>query len=276
MERSSSIYASPESESFYHVRDVLCSHEPMTKEEEVEAFARMLAGDESAKEEIAVRNQRYVLSVANSMKWARVPLEDLISAGNYGMMVAANRFNPEVGIRFITYARWYIRSHMQELLFSENYAVSLPRANWPRVQQAAGLIKSEIQKGNPVPGSEWVAKKLGTERSFADIAMVALNMSERLDDDDDDKMSLYDDVRFSVPPTQHDDEVQKKIKRSVEDVMCTLSEREQYMLDKRFWEGWTLDQIAEKVGLSRQGVSNAIEKCLDGLYFDDELKELWR
>jgi len=270
-------YAIPSGKSYEYMRDVLCQAEPMTAEEEAEAFALALAGDEKAREEIILRHQRFVLGVAHKMEWVKIPLEDLVEAGNLGLVMAMNKFDPAKGVRFLTYARWWVRSEMQEAMLTGNYAVSMPRTNWPSVKYAVKYIKDYVAKYGDYPDQTEAAKHLGIERSFVGIAQTIINGQTSLDDDKDgESPDPYNKPSFSVPPAQHSDAVESKLKQSISEILELVPDRERTILEKRFWHGWTFDQIGEAVNLSRQGVIYAMEKCLDDLYFDDELKELWR
>jgi RNA polymerase primary sigma factor len=91
----------------------LAKYEPISKDEEIELIKKAKNGDNDAKNKILESNLRFVFNIANKFKGRGVPLMDLISEGNLGMMAAIQKFNPEKNNKFITYAVWWIKEYMK-------------------------------------------------------------------------------------------------------------------------------------------------------------------
>ncbi|MBP5457960.1 MAG: sigma-70 family RNA polymerase sigma factor [Paludibacteraceae bacterium] len=89
-------------------------YEPLTSEEERELALRIREGDDLAVDKLVKSNVKFVVSVAKQYRNSGVPFSDLISEGNYGLVKAARKFDPDKGVRFISYAVWWIRNSLQE------------------------------------------------------------------------------------------------------------------------------------------------------------------
>lgn len=98
---------------------------PLTKEEEYELWTRMQQGDTKARKELIMRNLRYVVDVAKKFQNSNVPLEDIIQAGNEGLINAVNRFDGSRGCRLISYATWYIENEMRKAVHNYKYRVPM-------------------------------------------------------------------------------------------------------------------------------------------------------
>lgn len=116
---------SRDSQSFkQYLRDI-SQIQLFTPEEEYNCGLRMEAGDENAKEEMVLRNLRFVVSAAKQYTSSPTQLEDLINEGNYGLIMAANTYKPSTGFKFISYAVHYVRKYMTEYL-NKGKLVRLP------------------------------------------------------------------------------------------------------------------------------------------------------
>jgi RNA polymerase primary sigma factor len=96
-------------------------------EEETELSRRARAGDEGARRELVERNLRLVIPVAKRYRGCGLPFEDLIQEGNIGLMKAFERFDPERGCKFSTYATWWIRQTVQNAVADHSRAIRLTR-----------------------------------------------------------------------------------------------------------------------------------------------------
>ena len=116
-----------ESDAFKrYLREVSDIEKFNSPEEEQYCAMRAFKGDKAAKEELIRRNLRFVITCAKHYVMKGVSLEDLVNEGNIGITNAANRFNPEKGFKFISYAVWYIRKEMTSFLNSHSRTIRLP------------------------------------------------------------------------------------------------------------------------------------------------------
>src|ERR1039458_8758932 len=98
----------------------------LTPEEELICANKVVLGDKAAIEELIVKNLRFVVSVAKQYAKAENPLEDLVNEGNIGLMIAAKKFRPDMGFKFISYAVWWIRKIILEHLAKNGRIVRIP------------------------------------------------------------------------------------------------------------------------------------------------------
>ena len=113
-------------ESLNHYLKQIGNNQPLTTEEEQELGRRIMSGNTAARDELIEANLRFVLKCALKMRTPYVPIEELISAGNYGLTVAATRFDPSLGNRFSSYAVHYICNSIREAIREWTCQVSMP------------------------------------------------------------------------------------------------------------------------------------------------------
>ena len=119
-------YIQHRTDSLNHYLNQIECHHPLTQEEEQELGRRILSGDTSARDELIEANLRFVLKCALEMQTPYVPIDELIAAGNYGLTIAATRFDPSYDNRFCTYAVHYIRNSIREAVRNWMCQLSMP------------------------------------------------------------------------------------------------------------------------------------------------------
>jgi len=137
-------------------RDDLLSHE-----EEIELSRRVHKGDTKAHKELVERNLRLVVSVAKKYRQQGLPLEDLIQEGNIGLITAVEKFDPDRGYRFSTYATWWIRQAVQRAVVNTGRAVRLPNhvvEKLRTVRKAQGELTTELGRQ---PTNEEISSLVG-------------------------------------------------------------------------------------------------------------------
>ena len=112
-------------QSYYKDITEIKSH-PLSRERETELAVRIQEGDVPARNELVQANLRFVVTVARQYQHRSLPLSDLISAGNLGLLIAAERFDSTRGFKFISYAVWWIRQSIQKTLSEHTRLVRLP------------------------------------------------------------------------------------------------------------------------------------------------------
>lgn len=129
----------------------------LTAEEECELGRAVQEGDTGARNELVERNLRLVLAEALKYRWECVPVEDLVQAGNMGLMRAADRFDPERGYRFSTYATYWVRQGVHRALAEDGRTI---RAPYPVFQLCARV--TQLRDQNPGITNEQIAQMLQT------------------------------------------------------------------------------------------------------------------
>ena len=247
-------------------------------EEEFEFATRARAGDFAARQSMIEHNLRLVVSIAKAYLGRGVPLSDLIEEGNLGLMHAIDKFEPDRGFRFSTYATWWIRQSVERALICQGRAVRLPVNVVRELQQVlrarralendAGFVASRPD-GIRV---EDIAALLGRDTvGVADLLALAeapRSLDASMDRSDESQTlgdSLVDELTVDPSGVTQVHEVE----RLLEDWMGTLSEREKEVLEGRFGlhdrEPETLEVLSMRLGLTRERVRQVQNEALGKL-----------
>src|SRR5688500_12380393 len=149
--------------------------------EEIALARRIRSGDQDALQELVKRNLRFVISVAKKYQNRGLPLIDLIGEGNVGLLTAARKFDPDQGVKFISYAVWWIRQAILSSLARQGRTVRVPlnrTADLSRVMRASALLRDKLGR-EPTPDE--VAQLTGISQEIVS-ALLSLNSADiRLD-----------------------------------------------------------------------------------------------
>ena len=228
--------------------------------EEAELFAAMETGHEKKREEarqaLIQANLRLVCKVARGFHGSGVPLQDLISEGNLGLMKAVEKFEVQRGFRFSTYAVWWIRQSMQRAIDRQAHIVRVPVRLASRMREVA---EAEADSGRELDSAEIAellqcrektAQEVRTARPVESISMSRTLFSDGAATVED----VLPDERYSPQALVAEDEEQQRVRALLEQ----LKEREKRVLELRFGIGsgktHTFGDIARKLGLSGEGV----------------------
>jgi RNA polymerase nonessential primary-like sigma factor len=261
-----------------YLRDVRRT-ELFTPEQEFETATRARAGDFQARQSMIEHNLRLVVSIAKGYLGRGVPLSDLIEEGNLGLMHAIDKFEPERGFRFSTYATWWIRQSVERAVMNQGRVIRLPVHVVRELQQvlrARRTLENDpaFQAARSGTGGdgvrvEDVAALLGRNvQEVADLLAMA-EAPRSLDaalDRSDDEHTLGDSLadEFAVDPTgvAQNHEVERLLGAWID----TLSLREKEVLEGRFGlkdrEPETLEVLSERLGLTRERVRQIQNEAL--------------
>ena len=244
------------------------SHPILTRDEEHALALAASEGDEKAFNKLVRSNLRYVVNVANRYKGFGLSLEDLINEGNIGLINAIKRFDPERGVKLITYAVWWIRQSIMHALANQRSTVRLP------VKQAGLLHKISImyeklrQEFRREPTTFELSERLNIK--VADIEKLIrvnrkyLSLDATVSPDDD--TSYLDLLEEPSAASVEENVVQHSLEEEVEDLLAELDPRERDIIRMRYGfdgEAMTLEEIGNKLGLSRERIRQIEKKVIN-------------
>ena len=222
----------------------------LTPQEEVELAARIKKGDKKAREHMIKANLRLVVKIARDYEGLGVPLMDLISEGNIGLMKAAERFDSSYGAKVSTYASWWIKQAMKKALANQSKTIRLPVHMVDKIskmQQAGRRLQEAFGRE---PTDEELGDELGIKASrVAQMRMAAIRPAS-LDAamGDDGSSTFADVVQDENAETPWESFEGEAITRMLQDMVKTLNSREGGILRARFGLDGGGQQRLEKVG----------------------------
>jgi len=243
----------------------------LTAQQEVAIARKVRQGDAEAMQELVKRNLRFVISVAKKYQNRGMALTDLIGEGNVGLLTAARKFDPDQGVKFISYAVWWIRQAILAALARHGRTVRVPlnrTADLSRIIRTAETLRQELRR-EPTP--EEIAASTGLALDVVQ-SLAALNTADvRLDAplDPEGDRSLID--RF-IADEQGDAEEQamdRFLSEEIESALRTLPPRDAKVLRLYFGldggREHTLEEIGGMLGVTRERVRQLRDRALKRL-----------
>jgi RNA polymerase primary sigma factor len=268
MRASTAKQSSQEESSLDQYLREISQYKLLTREQEVTLAQRIRVGEGEALEILVRSNLRFVVSVAKKYQNQGVSLSDLINEGNLGLIRAAHKFDETKGIKFISYAVWWIRQAILQALAEQSRIVRVPlnrAGTLHRIGKRSSALRQELGRE---PTVEEIAEGLDISREEVaktlSISQTHLSLDAPLTPGEDNKLLDY------LPDTQNlgpDDETfERALSESIEGVLSTLKEREAKILRLYFGldgqEPMTLEEIGALLGITRERVRQIKEKAL--------------
>ncbi len=242
----------------------------LTPEGEKGLARRVQEGNEEAKAELAAANLRLVVSIAKRYTGLGLPLLDLIQEGNVGLMRAIEKFDPERGFKFSTYATWWIRQAITRAITQTSRSIRLPESLIQRLRQIHQAESSWIDRYGEPPTDEDLAEELDIPVEQVHEARQAPQFTTSLDkpldeeDEGDELQQLIGNGSLPAPLRTALKELRREELRKALDV---LTERERMVLSLRYGldddEPRTLEDTGQELGISRERVRQIQNEALE-------------
>jgi len=240
----------------------------LTPEEEKELARRKNHGDKEAHRRLVVSNLRFVVSIAKKYQNQGVPLEDLISEGNIGLLRAVDHFDLTFGVRFISYAVWWIRQAINSALHEQRNIVHIPlnrSIEHTRITQTEVFMQQSLLR-NPHPSE--LAKRMHKNVSEVDRirkqlhAYVSLDAPITVDED----TSVGDLLTDPDRPLLEEQLADRAMQEDVYAAVNTLDPKERKVVAMRFglngYHSMTLEEVGGRLKLSRERIRQIEQKAL--------------
>lgn len=211
-----------------------------------------------AREWLVKANSRLVVSVARNYLGRGVPFADLIQEGNLGLMRAIERFDPERGYRFSTYAIWWIRQAISRAVAYQGRVIRLPAhvvEKVSRLNRASRRLTKELGRE---PDEEELAEEMDmSQEKVADLSRVAaepVSLDIPVGEEETSTLAEFIEDEATLPPTE--EASQSLLEEQLEEALASLTPREAEVIRLRFGldggRGYTLEEVGQKIGLTRE------------------------
>lgn len=253
---------------------------PLPPQEEIDLARRIRKGDEEALDKLVKANLRFVISVAKEYQGQGLPLQDLISEGNLGLIKAAQRFDETRGFKFISYAVWWIRQSILQALAEQSRVVRLPLNRVGAINKVGRALEELEKVFGREPSMDEIAQKM--EMTAFEVADVLKTSARHLSLDEpfkeEEGNSLLDVIESEQYHPPDGDLMRESLRDEIEKVLTTLKPREAEIVRLYFGldgdRPLTLEEIGEYFKLTRERVRQIKEKALRRLRHRSRLEPL--
>jgi RNA polymerase primary sigma factor len=239
----------------------------LSREEEVRLARLASKGEQEALHKLVESNLRFVVSIANRFSGCGISLLDLINEGNIGLIEAGRRFDPERDVKFISYAVWWIRQAIMQVLAGQSGSVRLPLKQAGLLYKIRGKYEELSKKYNREPTSQDLAKALGLSlREVEEVMRVsrrALSLESPIGESSD--TAYLELLQAEDPPAVDEQLLLSSLNIEIENLLEHLTPREKEVVKLRFGinqdSALTLEEVGGKLSLSRERVRQIEKKA---------------
>lgn len=242
----------------------------LSREEEVRLATLARNGDDDARNTLAQSHLRFVVNVAKKFQNRGLPLSDLISEGNIGLLHAIERFEPEKGYHFISYAVWWIRQSIMKALVEKSCGIRLPQnrvSDLAQIHKVRKMMQADGLGDDPRQVAKILNMDINIVKDLINISREHASLDAPINLDNEKTLGqMIQDTIYDAPEKNVDEE---ELKNSINTALSSLSAKEVSVLELRFGlngkKAHSLKEIGEMFNLTKERIRQIEKRAMDRL-----------